>query len=358
VSWFYNWYFQTTDLPPAELAFEFLPMVWGDQPERLAGLESWLAAGHRPRVVFSANEPNLKGQAFITPQVCADLQRRVVALAERYHLPVVGPHMAIGSAPADSITAEDPLAGKPVTYTWMMPYLTAFNHHLGGTPMHGLGIHAYGDIHELRWAVEATWKEFQRPVWVTEFAQWGAKDEVAERDYLVQAVDFLERSPHVAGYAWFKERSTQARISLLAAEPGALTALGAAYVGMPVIEPGLRYQVPGRIQAEAAATLSACEVRATGDEDGLAELRGGAGANAVFSLASGHGGAHTLLLRASGTGEVSVSVGGQTSVVSLTGKTWQTSQVQVSLPKGASDLTLAVASGRVAINWVEIAAVR
>ena len=360
VSWFYNWYHQTGDSAPAELGLAFLPMVWGNGPERLAGLESWLAAGNKPLVVLAINEPNLKGQAFIPPAVCADLFARTAAIATRYGIPTVGPHMAIGSAPGDSITADDPIEQKPVTYTWMVPYLKAFMHYAKDTPVAGLGVHAYGDIHELRWSVEATWKEFQRPVWVTEFAQWGAKDEAAELDYLIQAVDFLERSPHVAGYAWFKERSDNNRISLFTKEDGELTVLGRAYVGMPRIDAAIRHAVPGRIEAEAALTLSEYAVRATGDGEGLAELRADkSGASATIRLDVAKAGPHRLAVRArnGGPGSVAVSIGKRKlGTVQLTGGDWETAAAEVTLPKGACDLTLTVNQAGTAINWLDLQA--
>ena len=52
---------------PANSGMEFVPMVWTDDPYRLDGLRDYLAAGNRPRQVLVNNEPNLRGQSFITP---------------------------------------------------------------------------------------------------------------------------------------------------------------------------------------------------------------------------------------------------------------------------------------------------
>lgn len=358
VSWFYNWYHACDFLPPAELEMEFLPMVWGNGAERLAGLESWLAAGHKPRVILAINEPNLRGQAFITPAECAELFQRTVAIADRFDIPVVGPHIALGSAPNESITAHDPLEKKSVTYTWFMPYLKAWAHHLAG-PVPALGVHSYGNIHELRWSVEATWKAFGKPIWVTEFAQWDAPSDAAELDYLIQAVDYLERSPHVAGYAWFKERSNHARISLLAKEAGELTPLGEAYVSMPTIDPNLRYQVPGRIQAEVATVLSHFDVRSTTDADGIAELRAtNANATATIRLHAERAARWRLGVRTSSSESAVITVtvnGKRLGDLRSNGSGWSTATTELALPKGAVDLLLTTAKG-VTINWVEITA--
>jgi hypothetical protein len=250
VSWFYNWGNTTDERPPAGARMEFVPMVWTDGPGGLDGVDSYLRdADTKPRAILAINEPNLRGQAFIPPQQTADLFRKVQEIGSRYGIPVVGPNMALGSSTGDSITAMDPIQNKPVTYTDMDSFLKAFFFDLQNQPVAGVGVHSYGGIGELKWAVESTHKEFNVPIWVTEYADWNAPDVDAAREYLMQASDYLERTPYVAGYAWFKERSDNPKISLLAQDPGVLSPLGQAYVNMPVHDPSLYYQIPGRLQA-------------------------------------------------------------------------------------------------------------
>ena len=134
----------------------------------------------------------------------------------------------------------------------MVPFLKAMlafpesPHHLPA-----VGIHVYGDIGELRWAIATAHDEFHCPIFVTEFGQWNAPNDDAEQEYLTQAVDLLERTPYVQGYAWFKERLPDHRLlSLFADHPGELTALGKAYVAMPTHDPAIFYHVPGRLAAD------------------------------------------------------------------------------------------------------------
>jgi hypothetical protein len=82
--------------------------------------------------------------------------------------------------------------------------------------------------------VELVHTTFGCPVWVTEYAQWNSPTMEASRKYLVEATDFLERTPYVAGYAWFKERvKGNLNISLLEPESGKLSPLGETYVSLP-----------------------------------------------------------------------------------------------------------------------------
>jgi len=172
VSLFYNWHYETKDLPPAGVNMEFLPMCWGDTQDRLSGLDRYLS-NHKPRAVLAINEPNLKGQAFIPPEQTAKLFLKIKAIADKHGVPVVGPHMALGSAPNESISADDPIENKKMTYTFMVPFLKAFYHYVGSKDAVGaLGVHGYGNMGEFNWLSGVLTKEFNTPVWVTEYAFW------------------------------------------------------------------------------------------------------------------------------------------------------------------------------------------
>jgi hypothetical protein len=273
VSWWYNWFYRPEEVPPPGVSFEYIPMAWGNRPGDLSGLEQYLAAGHKPRAVFAINEPNLKGQAFIDPRETADLYGKIKSIADKYAIPVVGPHMALGSATPDSITALDPLSNQQTTYTFMVPFLKAFLYYAGKTDVPAVAFHTYGNSGELHWAVGAMHKEFNRPLWITEFAQWKNSNDQEARKYLIEATDFLERSPDVAGYSWFKERVDGNRaISLFTDKPGELTAMGKAYVAMPVHDRDLYYRIPGRLEAGKYVAVENAEVRPLPADKGLLDM--------------------------------------------------------------------------------------
>jgi len=237
VCWYYNWHYRPR-CRGASAGIQFIPMVWGGYPGAVRGLTRYLAtASPTPPAVFAINEPNLRGQAFLTPLHTAELYRKVKSITDQHGIPmVVGPHMALGSASGDSITAFDPIENKVVTYTFMIPFLEATLRYLkewGITPP-AIGIHSYGGLGELKWAVELIHATFGCQVWVTEFALWECSDLEQARDYLLEATDYLENSPVVGGYAWFKDRvPNKPCISLLADAPGKLSPLGEAYITPP-----------------------------------------------------------------------------------------------------------------------------
>ena len=178
----------------------------------------------------------------------------------------------------------DPIENKEVTYTFMVPFNKAFLSYMGDTEVYGVAAHSYGNFGELKWMTKMLQDEFKRPLWITEFAQWDAADITAERDYMIQAVDLFERTPGVEGYAWFKERATNEKISLLGKNPGELTLLGQTYVDMPVHDANVYYRLPGRLQAESYLSASKNEIGLTMDTDGFLEMRPDAGTTLDYQI--------------------------------------------------------------------------
>lgn len=357
VSWYYNWHFETEDKPPSDAPMEFIPMAWGDRQESLDGLSHYLQeADKKPRVVLAINEPNLKGQAFINPEETATLYKKIKDIADQYQLTVVGPNMSLGSPTDSSITAMDPVENKQVTYTFMVPFLKAFDYFLGDIKTPALGLHTYGSIGEMKWAVDSMHKEFNCPIWVTEFAEWHASDNAAERDYLIQATDFLERTPYVAGYAWFKERvADNTKISLLDTEAGKLTPLGEAYVALPVHDADLYYRIPGKLAAGKYVAIDQADILSNSHTDLLVSTSA-PGATADYNIQVDSAGAYNLGLRVFGTGKIDVMEKDQVlGSGTAGGDEVQTLQIPAQLPAGPQTLRIRFASSGTILSSIEFA---
>jgi hypothetical protein len=355
VSWYYNWHYETEDTPPSDVAMEFIPMAWGDRPDALDGLDRYLqVATKKPRAVLAINEPNLKGQSFITPEQTATLYKKIKDIADKYQLTVVGPNMSLGSPTDSSITALDPLENKQVTYTFMIPFLKAFDFFLGDLKPPALGLHTYGSIGEMKWAVESMHKEFNCPIWVTEYAEWHASDDNAERDYLIQATDFLERTPYVQGYAWFKERADNTKISLLEQEPGKLTPLGEAYVSLPVHDTNLYYRIPGKLAAGKYVALDQADILSNSHTD-LLVTSNAAGASADYNIQVDAAGGYKLSLRVLGTGKIDVMEKDQVIASTTAGDSSdvQTLDIPAQLPAGPQTLRLRFGGSGMIMSSIE-----
>lgn len=362
VSWYYNWHYETK-YQGISGSVQFIPMMWGNRPEALRGLDHTLSEeSPKPPVVLCINEPNLKGQAFITPQQTAQLYRQTKDIADRYNIPIVGPNMALGSASGDSITAPDPVLGKSMTYTFMGPFIDATLFYLkqaGLTPP-ALAVHSYGGSGEVKWCVDMMHKKYNCPIWVTEYAQWKTPDPEAARRNLIDTTDFLERTPYVAGYAWFKDRAKDnAGISLLASESGKLTPLGQAYVTLPAHDADVFYRVPGQLQAGDYVTADGADIRPTADTGGPYQMAANAsGATLGYNIAPEAAGTYTLTFRIAGSaGKLDILKAGQVIATAdaTAGNDWHTVQASVPLSAGMQTIQVRYSTSGLCLHWVQFA---
>jgi len=193
---------------------------------------------------------------------------------------------------------------------------------------------------------------------VSEFAWWGAPSMEAARDHLIQSVDLMERTPAVAGYAWFKERANDnPKISLLTPESGKLSILGETYVNMPVHDPKIYYRLPGKLQSESYTTMENAEIAATADDTGFLEMKViGESSELVYQVAVEFPGKYEMSLRCS------TSKGGEFDVYSEAGRKlatfkadahgWQNCEAQMDMPRGIYKIV--VKSKQAArLNWIE-----
>src|SRR5208282_1065008 len=121
VSWYYNWGATPLTLS-GDVTMDFLPMAWNGNSGFQTSISSYLAAGNTPWRVLALNEPNFTTQANMTPSNSAVTFEQVEAICAPYNIPVIAPHMAIGTPANQSITAYDPIQGSNVTYTSQEPY--------------------------------------------------------------------------------------------------------------------------------------------------------------------------------------------------------------------------------------------
>lgn len=345
VSWYYTWNFEPTDAArvPEGVNVEFVPMVWGSAPAQLDGFKRYMKTGAKPRAVLALNEPNLKGQAFISPEETAAVYKRIKAVADEYHLPVIGPNMSLGSPKNGSITAMDPIDKKQTTYTFMVPFLKAFMFYMGDTPMPAFGWHGYGEMGEVRWAVGMMAKEFDQKQWITEYAYWKADNEEAEIRYMIEATDLFERSEDVGAYAWFKERlGDNKKLSIFDKEPGKLTALGKAYVAMPVHDADLYYQIPGKLDAARYVSAEDMNALPSKEKDAFLEMRSQSGAaDLSYNVNVPAAGEYALDIHVSQAGEITILDGEKEELAAVkTQNGWQTVTATVALPAGAQTLRL------------------
>ncbi|HVU27599.1 MAG TPA: glycosyl hydrolase [Verrucomicrobiae bacterium] len=360
VSWYYNWG-ATPLTKPADVTMDFIPMAWNGNSSFQTQISSYLAAGNRPWRVFALNEPNLAGQAFMTPSNSAVTFLQVKAICDPYNIPVIAPHMAIGSATGDSITAYDPIQGSNVTYTFQEPFLSAFLYYCGATPPTGMSTHSYGGYGEITWILGTMHTDFPtQKIWLTEFnpSNAGATNDDLVLANLIPAVDYCERTPWVEGYSWFKERISGDSHNSLLGNSGVLTAAGQAYVQMPVHDTNLYYRIPGRLQAERYVVMNQMNIAPTTDVDGLADMITTVGASLDYNLQVDSPGNYLVSFRVAGAVGVIDIYSGSTLLgkAVATQGAWSTFSTTIALPAGAQTLHIVFTGNNQRFNWMEFVA--
>jgi fibronectin type 3 domain-containing protein len=359
VSWYYNWG-ATPPAKPADVVMDFLPMAWNGASGFQTALTSYLAAGNRPWRVLALNEPNFTTQANMTPSNSAVTFKQVKALCDPYNIPVIGPHMAIGTPANESITAYDPIQGANVTYIYQEPFLNAFLYYCGSTPPAGMATHSYGGYGEITWILSTMHTDYPtQKVWLTEFCPWGATSDAAVLATLIPAVDYCERTSWVEGYAWFMSRISGDPYNSLLGSSGALTTAGLAYIQMPVHDTNLYYRIPGRLQAERYVALSQMDIAPTADVDGLADMKStAAGGSVDYNIQVDSAGAYPLNFRVAGaTGQLRVYKGGTLlGSANAVQSGWSTVSTTVALAAGTQTLHVVLGSNAQQLNWMEFLA--
>jgi len=192
LGWYYNW--RPFPKIGAVQDVEFVPMFWSTPdvtPANLAAVDR-SGATH----VLGFNEPDMEGQANMTPEECLALWPQLMTLRQLLGSP----------APAQAKWLEK-----------FMPEAKRL-----GLRVDFVCIHRYPDISnpaavdEVEGLIEDTYRKYDLPIWLTES---GAADVSAWRqkqvstptpanaeDYLTKLLAMLERQPNVERYAWFADR--------------------------------------------------------------------------------------------------------------------------------------------------------
>ncbi len=243
VSWWYNWGSTPNSGVPANYLTTYnavyYPMLW-DSNFNKADIEAFLIKHTEVKYLLLLNEPNVSGQGrcggattYCQPAAAAALWPQFETIAKDTGVMLVGPQITYGT---------DPNYGNPVT--WMDAFYKAYASANGGRQprIDYLGYHwyDYGLDGQL-----TTMNKYNKPFWVTEFANWHSQNDGAQIDTLAKQqaqmtdmVNTLETRGDVFRYAWFTGRtSPDPHFDSLLGSTGQLTALGSTYLSLPYAKP-------------------------------------------------------------------------------------------------------------------------
>ncbi len=219
VSWWYNWAAQPDEGVKdqyGQIGVEYVPMIWGG-----GSLEQTPDIPEGARYLLAFNEPNFYSQANLTPQQAAELWPQVEAIADAHGLEIVSPALNYCGGGCN----------KTTPFEWFDEFFAA----CPGCRVDHLAVHWYACSKDALSGYIEQMKQYDRKIWLTEFSCLDQADVSVpvQKQYMQEALAYLEAEPAVSRYAWFSGRFEAAPSINLLAGSGELTEIGQLYVSAP-----------------------------------------------------------------------------------------------------------------------------
>lgn len=306
-TWFYNWgnSFGNTYLGENP-GMEFVPMCWnGSYSEDK--IRAYAKSHPETKYLLGFNEPNFSNQANMTPQAAAAAWPRVQALAKELGLKLV--------APAMNYSPNPPYQSPTL---WFDEFVAL----VGLDAFDFLAVHSYGGYGNITELATTFHERYGKDVWVTEFCLW--PDEGNPNSYvspeaqiasMIQTVEWLEKTPWIFRYAWFKAIGTSdadkgPNFGLVAQgskeNERTLSEQGKVYYNMPVFDPEVYHGVNAWVPTQDFSAQNGILLGSNTDTQidaaiEVTRLNGGAWVDYQFDVPAD--GDYVLTLRVAGQGE-------------------------------------------------------
>jgi hypothetical protein len=219
IAWWYNW---GSGMEQSADGLEFAPMIWGDGFDVNDLIED-IPQG--ATFLLGFNEPNFFEQADLSASEAAALWPQVEQVAAARNLDLVSPGV--------NFCGDDTNKTGPCHDTNPVDYLTEFFAACSNCKVDHVAVHWYNcDGASLSWYIDQ-FKQFGKPIWLTEFAcaYDGDTSPAGQEAYMREALPLLESDPQVARYSWFS--GAQLPNARLLNDDGTLTSLGQLYTSLP-----------------------------------------------------------------------------------------------------------------------------
>ena len=358
-SWWYNWATQPESAIRdnyQDYNVDFTPMAWN--ASGINGVYNWVAQDPNVKYILGFNEPNFKDQANMTPSAAAAAWSALQTIAETHDLKIVGP--AVNYC-GNCVSENGTVYNNPFTY------LDDFFSACTDCQVDFVALHWYGGGNSIVGYVEEA-RKYNKPIWVTEFAAWdnSVSNLEGQKKHLAGVVNFLERDPDIYRYSWFIGRTSGGITSYpyidLYGSDGELTELGELYMAIPVYDPNMMFQIPGRIETEEYYLMSGLYTEPTEDNDGFLNIGWTEPDDwAEYKLDVQSSGSYNLKARVAGTnpGEIAFYLDDALATVVTTPNTgnwqsWTDISTTIELEAGEHMLKMHVNDGGFNINWIDL----
>jgi hypothetical protein len=191
-SWFYTWAAGPNGISAPD-GVRFVPMIWGAGSVTSTSLAEARRHGH---ILLGFNEPDMASQSNLSPSAALNLWPKLQATG-----------MQLGS-PAVAFGADRPGG-------WLDRFMKGA--HRRGYRVNFITLHWYGGdfraaaaAGELKSYLQAVWRRYHKPIWLTEYAltDFGASPArypswSQQAAFVTASTAMLERLPYLRRYAWF-----------------------------------------------------------------------------------------------------------------------------------------------------------
>lgn len=358
ISWWYNWSPEPeTAINPdyQSLSVEFVPMAWGKISDTdLQAFIDKIKPGAKYLLAF--NEPNFNDGARLTPQEAVNAWGNIEKIAAAKNLEIVSASPAY-NGPANYGGISDPVV-------WHNQFFQL----CPNCKVDYIAFHTYDDTAGSVIGVTGLLKKFNRPIWVTEFANRVIQSAADKTAFMKQILTSFENDPDIYRYSWFTGRVpsnwTDMQEGQLLGADGVLRPIGTEYINVPYNSK--KMTVPGRITANKHYRRKGTGLQATTDS--------GTGQNVCFSNAGdwnefmlnvAQAGTYNMTFRmaAFADGKFDISVNGikvkTDETFNATGdyQTWANKTVNgIALPQGEVYLRIHFKTNDLNFNFIDVAA--
>ncbi len=374
VSWCYDW---GSDYNPARQGqlsrndMTYAPMGWNDAPDG-KDLSSNRNTGSEYLLGF--NEPNLSGQAYLTPREAAARWADMVEVAAASRLRLVSPAMCWGTMPGYS----DPEV-----------WLDDFFAQPGVSPdqVDAISGHAYMPNTAGVKAFCRKFAKYGKPFWLTEFCYdlngQISNDPAKHIAFMSDIITYLEADPLIGKYAWFMDTGMGdvggncALIDWVGKPAPVLSPLGVLYNSASSLDKETHYAPGENIPAEHYSDSSATAIAAgegwsatvvpslTTDSAGTLDIGFGPDCWVEYMVDVPADGTFRLDVRYAAPRAVEMALTTQwiedqkVELQATGGDTgWTSAGVPVAMLSGRQTIRLTYAKGTARINWIRLTPIK
>lgn len=240
VSWWYNW----SPEPEAavnpdyeSLGVEFVPMAWTKISDaEVQAFINKIKPGAKYLLAF--NEPNFNDGARLTPQEAVNAWPNIEKIAAAKNLEIISASPAY-NGPSNYGGISDPVV-------WHNQFFQL----CPNCKVDYIAFHTYDATAGSVIGVTSLLKKFNRPLWITEFANRVIQSAADKTAFMKDIVNNFENDPDIYRYSWFSGRvnptwTDMLEGQLLSATSGVLRPIGTEYINVPYTTK--KITVPGRV---------------------------------------------------------------------------------------------------------------